>query len=85
MPRRKNRRDEYSVTLDWPYRGDRSMGPHHCALEIAQSEAAERKSLAAIITLQKFFIDLFAVFVNNLSVKHVHLGEKRWNIIIALK
>ena len=79
MPRRKNRRDEYSVTLDWPYRGDRSMGPHHRALEIAQSEAAERKSLAAIITLQKFFIDRFAVFVNNLPIKHVDLGEKRWN------
>ena len=61
------------------------MGPHHCALEIAQSEAAERKSLAAIITLQKFFIDLFAVFVNNLSVKHVHLGEKRWNRVMAVK
>jgi len=85
MPRRKNRRDEYSVTLDWPYRGDRSIGPHHRALEIAQSEAAERKSLAAIITLQKFFIDLFAVFVNNLSVKHVHLGEKRWNRVMAVK
>jgi hypothetical protein len=39
-----------------------SMGPHHRALEIAQSEAAERKSLAAIITLQKFFIDRSAVF-----------------------
>jgi len=85
MPCRKNRRDEYSVTLDWPYRGDRSMGPHHCALEIAQSEAAERKSLAAIITLQKFFIDLFAVFVNNLPVKDVHLREKRWNRVMAVK
>ena len=81
----KNLRDEYSVTRDWPYRGDRSMGPHHCALEIAQSEAAERKSLAAIITLQKFFIDLFAVFVNNLPVKDVHLREKRWNRVMAVK
>ena len=62
-----------------------SMGPHHRALEIAQSEAAERKSLAAIITLQKFFIDRFAVLVNNLPVKHVHPGEKRWNRAVAAK
>jgi len=60
-------------------------GSHHRALEIAQSEAAERKSLAAIITLQKFFIDLFAVFVNNLPVKDVHLREKRWNRVMAVK
>ena len=79
MARQKICETKYSVTLDWPYRGDRSIGPHHRALEIAQSEAAERKSLAAIITLQKFFIDRFAVFVNNLPIKHVDLGEKRWN------
>ena len=54
------------------------MGPHHRALEIAQSEGAERKSLAATITLQKFFIDRFAVFVNNLPIEYVHPGEKRW-------
>jgi hypothetical protein len=60
-------------------------GSHHRALEIAQSEAAERKSLAAITTLQKFFIDRFAVLVNNLPVKHVHPGEKRWNRATAAK
>jgi hypothetical protein len=36
------------------YCDDRSMAAHYLALEIAQSEAAERKSLAAIITLHKF-------------------------------
>jgi len=51
----------HSVTLDWPYRGDRSMGPHHLALEIAQSATAERKSLAIIINQHKFFIDWFSV------------------------
>ena len=82
MPRRKNRRDEYSVTLDWPYR---SMGPTTARSRSHRARPSERKSLAAIITLQKFFIDLFAVFVNNLSVKHVHLGEKRWNRVMAVK
>jgi len=52
---------------------------------MAQSEAAERKTLAAIITLQKFFIDRFAVFVNNLPIKHVYPGEKRWNRATAAK
>lgn len=33
---------EYSVTLDWLFRGDRSMLPHHLAIEIARIEAAER-------------------------------------------
>jgi hypothetical protein len=55
------------------------MGPHHRALEIAQSEAAERKSLGRHHHLYKFFIDRFAVFVNNLSIKHAQLREKRWN------
>ena len=85
MARQKICETKYSVTLDWPYRGDRSMGPHHRALEIAQSEAAERKSLAAITTLQKFFIDQFGVFANNIPIKHVHPGEKRWNHATAAK
>jgi hypothetical protein len=38
-----------------------------------------------IITLPKFFIDRFAVFMNNLPVKHVHPGEKRWNRVMAMK
>ena len=33
--------DEYGVTLDWLYRGDRSGLPHHLALDIAQIEACE--------------------------------------------
>ncbi len=33
--------DEYGVTLDWLYRGDRSRLPHHLAIDIAQIEAAE--------------------------------------------
>ena len=82
MPRRKNRRDEYSVTLDWPYR---SMGPTTARSRSHRARPSERKSLAAIITLQKFFIDLFAVFVNNLPVKDVHLREKRWNRVMAVK
>jgi hypothetical protein len=34
---------EYGVTLSWLYRGDRSMLPHHLAIEIAQIEAGERE------------------------------------------
>jgi hypothetical protein len=30
------------VTLDWLYRADRSMRPHHLAIEIARIEAAEQ-------------------------------------------
>jgi hypothetical protein len=40
---------------------------------------------ATIITLHKFFIDGFTIFVNNLSVKHVHPGEKRWNKVMVVK
>jgi transcriptional regulator with XRE-family HTH domain len=35
--------NEYGVTLDWLFRGDRSMLPHRLAIEIARIEAAERK------------------------------------------
>jgi len=34
--------DEYGVSLDWLYRGDRSRLPHHLAIDIARIEAAER-------------------------------------------
>ena len=34
--------DESGVTLDWLYRGDRSMLPHHLAIDISRIEAAER-------------------------------------------
>jgi hypothetical protein len=81
----KNPRDEYSITLDWPYRGDRSMVPHQLALEIAQERGRQAESLAAIITLHKFFIDRFAVFMNNRPIKHVHRGEQRWNRATAAK
>jgi hypothetical protein len=40
---------------------------------------------ATIITLHKFFIDRFSILVNNLSVKHMHPGEKRWNRVMAVK
>jgi len=40
---------------------------------------------AIIITLHKFFIDGFSIFVNNFSVKHMDPGEKRWNRVIAVK
>jgi transcriptional regulator with XRE-family HTH domain len=33
--------DEYGVTLDWLYRGDRSRLPHHLAIDIAGIEAAD--------------------------------------------
>jgi transcriptional regulator with XRE-family HTH domain len=33
--------DEYGVTLDWFYRGDRSRLPHHLAIDIARIEAAK--------------------------------------------
>ena len=33
--------DEYGVTLDWLYRGDRSRLPHHLAIDIARIEAAD--------------------------------------------
>ena len=33
--------DEYGVTLDWLYRGDRSRLPHHLAIVIARIEAAD--------------------------------------------
>ena len=81
----KNLRDQYSVTFDWPYRGDRSMVPHQLALEIAQERGRQAESLAAIITLHKFFIDRFAVFMNNRPIKHVHRGEQRWNRATAAK
>ena len=35
--------DEYGVTLDWLYRADRSMLPHHLAIEIARIEGAEQE------------------------------------------
>ena len=34
--------DEYGVTLDWLYRGDRSRLPHHLAIDIARIETSER-------------------------------------------
>jgi len=40
---------------------------------------------ATIITLHKFFIDRFSIFVNNLPIKHVHPGEKRWTRAMAVK
>jgi hypothetical protein len=80
----KNLRDEYSVTLDWPIAATARWLPT-TSLQIAQSEAADRKSLAAIITLHKIFIDWFAGFMNNLPIKHVDLGEKRWNRAMAAK
>jgi transcriptional regulator with XRE-family HTH domain len=33
--------DQYGVTLDWLYRGDRSTLPHRLAIDIARIEAAE--------------------------------------------
>ena len=33
--------DEYGVTLDWLYRGDRSRLPHHLAIAIARIESAD--------------------------------------------
>jgi len=85
MPCQKSCRHEYGVTLDWPYRGDRTMVPHHLALEISTSGARRAKMSAFIIALHKFFIDLFSILVNNLLIKHVHSGEKRWNCVIVVK
>jgi transcriptional regulator with XRE-family HTH domain len=34
--------EQYGVTLDWLYRGDRSTLPHRLAIEIAHVEAADR-------------------------------------------
>jgi transcriptional regulator with XRE-family HTH domain len=33
--------NEYGLTLDWLYRGERSTLPHKLAIDIARSEAAE--------------------------------------------
>jgi transcriptional regulator with XRE-family HTH domain len=33
--------DEYGITLDWLYRGDRSRLPYHLAIDIARIEADE--------------------------------------------
>jgi transcriptional regulator with XRE-family HTH domain len=33
--------DEYGITLDWLYRGDRSSLAHRLAIDIARIEAAE--------------------------------------------
>src|SRR6516225_4349969 len=33
--------DQYGVTLDWLYRGDRSTLPHRLAIDIKRIEAAE--------------------------------------------
>jgi hypothetical protein len=40
---------------------------------------------ATIITLHKFFIDRFSHFVNNLSIKHAHPGEKHGTRVTAVK
>ena len=34
--------DEYGVTLDWLYRGDRSGLPHNLAVDIVRIETADR-------------------------------------------
>ena len=34
---------EHGVTFDWFYRADRSMLPHHLAIEIARIEGAEQE------------------------------------------
>ena len=34
--------NEYGVTLDWLFRGDRSMLPHRLAIEIGRIETTER-------------------------------------------
>jgi transcriptional regulator with XRE-family HTH domain len=34
--------NEYGISLDWLYRGDRSNLPHKLAVDIARIEAAER-------------------------------------------
>ena len=36
--------DEYGVSLDWLYRGDRAQLPYHLAIEIARIETTERSS-----------------------------------------
>ena len=33
--------DEYGVSLDWLYRGDRATLPYHLAIEIARIETTE--------------------------------------------
>jgi hypothetical protein len=48
--------NEYGVTLDWLFLGDRTMLTQRLALEIARIEAAEQKSFT-MITLPEFFID----------------------------
>ena len=35
--------DEYGVTVDWLDRADRSVLPHHLAIEIARLEASEQE------------------------------------------
>jgi transcriptional regulator with XRE-family HTH domain len=35
--------EQYGVTLDWLYRGDRSTLPHRLAIDIARIEVAELK------------------------------------------
>jgi len=35
--------DEYRITLDWLYRGERSMLPHRLAIAIARIEVAEQE------------------------------------------
>ena len=36
--------DEYGVTLDWLYRGDRSTLAHKLVIDIARVEAGEREN-----------------------------------------
>jgi len=35
--------DEYGISLDWLYRGDRSRLPHQLAIDIARIEVGERR------------------------------------------
>ena len=61
------------------------MLPHHLAIEIARLEAAGAGILSNLIILGDFLIDLFTLFVNNISVKHTHPREKRWNLVTTVK
>jgi hypothetical protein len=54
-------------------------GSHYPCSRSTARRHIDRPLTIAIVNLHKFFIDWFAVYMNNLPTKHVDLGDKRWN------
>jgi len=49
------------------------------------AKAPGRKCQPPKSLYMSFCIDLTSVFLNNISVKHAHPGEKRWDLLMMMK